>query len=278
MYKEEQGYLDLLREIMYKGEDVPDRTGTGTRRVFCPQVQYNLKNGTLPVFTTKKIHLPSVIHELIWFISGDTNTKYLKDNNIRIWDEWADKDGNLGPVYGFQWRNVPKLHYTDAFGLDVIGYVDQIIEIERQLKTDPTSRRIILNAWNPSMLHQMALPPCHCFVQFFVTTEGYLNCMLYQRSADMFLGVPFNVTSYSILTHMLARVTGLKAGTLFHNMGDAHIYSNHFPQVEEQISRECKTFPVISLPTLPSITRYKYQDIDVLNYNHHPLIKGKVAV
>lgn len=279
MYKNEEGYLQLMKDILLEGEDTKDRTGVGTRRVFCPQVVYDISGDKWPVFTTKKIHLLSVIHELIWFLSGDTNTKYLTDNGVRIWNEWADEFGDLGPVYGYQWRKFPRIVDT-GMSMDYEGSVDQIVEIERMLNHNPSSRRIILSAWNPGMLEDMALPPCHCFVQWFVSEGNVLSCMLYQRSADMFLGVPFNVASYSLMTHMLAKVHGLKTGKLYHNMGDAHIYSNHFEQVKEQVSRSVYEAPSIYLDCkdVYSITDFKAENVALINYKHHPLIKGVVAV
>ena len=275
---DEAGYLETLKDILYNGKDRMDRTGTGTRGKFGLQVRYDLTDDRWPVFTTKKVHLPSVIHELLWFIKGDTNIKYLKDNNVRIWDEWADEDGNLGPVYGYQWRNYPKIHDTKDWGWDIVGHVDQLMEVQRQLREDKHSRRIILSAWNPGMIDQMALPPCHAFVQFLVDDTDNLTCILYQRSADMFLGVPFNVASYSLLTHMLAKVCGLKAYEFVHVMGDAHIYHNHFEQCKEQLSRGEYPSPKISLPKLDCVLEYAYYDIQCLDYIHHPAIKAKVAV
>ena len=285
-------YLSLLEEIMQNGSKKEDRTGTGTISLFGTQRRYSLENG-FPLLTTKKVHWKSVVHELLWFIDGDTNIKYLVDNGVRIWNEWpfekfkksseykgetmaefvekvnaddafAQKFGDLGPVYGKQWR--------DFFG------VDQLQNVIDQIKNNPDSRRIIINAWNPAQLDKMALPPCHAFVQFYVN-DGKLSCQLYQRSADVFLGVPFNIASYSLLTYMIAHVTGLKPGDFIHTTGDTHIYSNHFEQVKEQLSRQPKALPKIKLnENVKSIFDFKFEDIELLDYDPHPLIKGAVAV
>lgn len=274
---QEGEYLDLLHYVLNYGQKTVDRTGVGTLSINGPQITYDLSDDVLPVITTKKIHLPSVIHELLWFIKGDTNTDYLVENGVRIWNEWADENGDLGPVYGYQWRKFP---CVDGQGdnTQIIGHVDQLAQVQDMIRNDPTSRRIILSAWNPGMVHNMALPPCHCFVQFFVNPDNTLDCMLYQRSADLFLGVPFNVTSYSLLTHMLAATTGRKPGKLIHNMGNAHIYLNHIEQVKEQLLREPYSFPKLKLQRQEHIDFYTYKDIEVLDYEHHPLIKAVVAV
>ena len=261
-------YEELLKHVYSTGAEKSDRTGTGTRSVFGAQIRFDLSKG-FPLITSKKVHLKSIIHELLWFIKGDTNTKYLTDNGVRIWDEWADKDGNLGPVYGHQWRNWPK---TDG------GTIDQLSEVIETLKTNPDSRRIIVSAWNVADLHKMALMPCHAFFQFYVA-NGKLSCQLYQRSADMFLGVPFNIASYALLTLMIAQVCNLEPGDFIHTFGDAHIYSNHFEQVELQLSRDIRPYPTMKInPKVKSIFDFKYEDFELENYNPHPAIKGAVAV
>ncbi len=261
-------YEELLKHVYSTGAEKSDRTGTGTRSVFGAQIRFDLSKG-FPLITSKKVHLKSIIHELLWFIKGDTNTKYLTDNGVRIWDEWADKDGNLGPVYGHQWRNWPK---TDG------GTIDQLSEVIETLKTNPDSRRIIVSAWNVADLPKMALMPCHAFFQFYVA-NGKLSCQLYQRSADMFLGVPFNIASYALLTLMIAQVCNLEPGDFIHTFGDAHIYSNHFEQVELQLSRDIRPYPTMKInPEVKSIFDFKYEDFELENYNPHPAIKGAVAV
>ena len=285
-------YLSLLEEILNNGDKKGDRTGTGTTSIFGTQRRYSLEN-QFPLLTTKKVHWKSIVHELLWFINGDTNIKYLVDNGVRIWNEWpyetfkkssdykgetlaefaelikgskefAEKYGDLGPVYGKQWR--------DFFG------VDQLSNVIDQIKNNPNSRRIIINAWNPAQLSKMALPPCHAFVQFYVN-DGKLSCQLYQRSADVFLGVPFNIASYSLLTYMIAHVAGLKPGEFVHTTGDTHIYDNHIEQVNEQLSRQPKKLPTIKLnPSVKSIFDFKYEDIELVDYDPMPLIKAKVAV
>lgn len=261
-------YEELLKHVYITGAEKSDRTGTGTRSVFGAQIRFDLSKG-FPLITSKKVHLKSIIHELLWFIKGDTNTKYLTDNGVRIWDEWADKDGNLGPVYGHQWRNWPK---TDG------GTIDQLSEVIETLKTNPDSRRIIVSAWNVADLPKMALMPCHAFFQFYVA-NGKLSCQLYQRSADMFLGVPFNIASYALLTLMIAQVCNLEPGDFIHTFGDAHIYSNHFEQVELQLSRDIRPYPTMKInPEVKSIFDFKYEDFELENYNPHPAIKGAVAV
>ncbi len=263
-----QQYLDLLSHVMDKGKDRMDRTGTGTRGVFGHQMRFDLSEG-FPMVTTKKLHKGSIIHELIWFLAGDTNIKYLQENKVRIWDEWADENGDLGPVYGKQWRR-----WEGPDG-SVIDQVDKVIDA---IKNNPHSRRHIVSAWNPADVDDMALPPCHCLFQFFVA-DGKLSCQLYQRSADIFLGVPFNIASYALLTHMMAQVCGLKVGDFVHTFGDAHIYSNHFEQVREQLSREPKPLPRLKLnKDVQSIYDFTYADVKIFGYEAHPHIAGKVAV
>ena len=245
-----------------------DRTGTGTKSVFGYQMRFNLSDG-FPLLTTKKLHLKSIIYELLWFIKGDTNVKYLQDNGVRIWNEWADADGNLGPIYGKQWRA-----WRDYNG----GTIDQLSEAVETIRTNPDSRRIIVSAWNVADLPEMHLPPCHAFYQFYVA-DGRLSLQLYQRSADIFLGVPFNIASYALLLMMVAQVTGLKAGDFVHTLGDAHIYTNHFEQVREQLSREPRQLPTMRInPEVKSLFDFKYEDFTLENYDPHPHIKGVVAV
>ena len=261
-------YLDLLRYAMDNGVMKSDRTGTGTKSVFGYQMRFNLSDG-FPLLTTKKLHLKSIIHELLWFIKGDTNVKYLQDNGVRIWNEWADADGNLGPIYGKQWRA-----WRDYNG----GTIDQLSEAVETIRTNPDSRRIIVSAWNVADLPEMHLPPCHAFYQFYVA-DGRLSLQLYQRSADIFLGVPFNIASYALLLMMVAQVTGLEAGDFVHTLGDAHIYTNHFEQVREQLSREPRPLPTMRInPEVKSLFDFKYEDFTLENYNPHPHIKGVVAV
>jgi thymidylate synthase len=261
-------YEQLLKHIYETGTFKSDRTGTGTRSIFGAQLRFNLQEG-FPLITTKKVHLKSIIHELLWFIKGETNTKYLKDNGVSIWDEWANENGDLGPVYGYQWRSWPAANGT---------YIDQLSEVIDTIKKNPDSRRMIVSAWNVSDLNKMALMPCHAFFQFYVA-NGKLSCQLYQRSADMFLGVPFNIASYAFLTHMIAQVCNLEVGDFVHTFGDAHIYSNHFGQVELQLSREPKPFPSLQLnPAVQSIFDFTYEDFTIQNYNPHPAIKAPVAV
>lgn len=259
-------YLDLLRDIMQNGQDADNRTGVYARKVFGRQMRFDLSKG-FPLVTTKKVFLKGIIHELIWLLSGNTNIKYLTDNNVHIWDEWADKDGNLGPVYGYQWRNF------NGEG------IDQIKDVIERIKKNPQDRRLIVSAWNPAQIDKMALPPCHCFFQFDVTPDGRLNCQLYQRSCDMFLGVPFNIASYSLLTMMIAQVTGLKAGEFVHTLGNAHIYSNHFEQVKQQLARDPYPLPQMKInPEVKDIFDFKYEDFELVVYQCHPSIKGDVAV
>ena len=261
-------YLDLMRHVMENGTDKSDRTGTGTRSVFGYQMRFNLADG-FPVITTKKCHLRSIIHELLWFLSGDTNIKYLKDNGVRIWDEWADEDGNLGPVYGYQWRSWPT---PDG------RHIDQITNLIDMIKNNPDSRRLIVSAWNVSEIENMALPPCHSLFQFYVL-DGKLSCQLYQRSADIFLGVPFNIASYALLTMMVAQVCDLEYGDFVHTFGDAHIYSNHFEQVELQLSRSTFPLPTMKInPNVKNIFDFTGDDFELVDYQAHPHIKGQVSV
>jgi len=261
-------YLDLLQHVLDNGIRKDDRTGTGTISTFGYQMRFNLQEG-FPVVTTKKLHLKSIIHELLWFLKGDTNAKYLQDNGVRIWNEWADEDGDLGHIYGFQWRSWP-----DYKG----GSVDQITEAVNMIKNNPDSRRIIVSAWNVADLPNMNLPPCHAFFQFYVA-NGKLSCQLYQRSADSFLGVPFNIASYALLTMMMAQVCDLEPGDFVHTFGDLHIYTNHLEQVKLQLSREPYPLPQMKInPNVKSIFDFKYDDFELVNYQAHPHIKGEVAV
>ncbi len=261
-------YQDLLKHILENGSDKTDRTGTGTKSVFGYQMRFNLQEG-FPLVTTKKIHLPSVIHELLWFIAGDTNIKYLTDNKVRIWNEWADENGDLGPVYGKQWRSWPTPNG---------GSIDQLKTVIEQIKTTPDSRRILVSAWNVGELSEMALMPCHALFQFYVA-DNKLSCQLYQRSADVFLGVPFNIASYALLTHMIAKECELEVGDFIWTGGDTHIYTNHFDQVKEQLTRTPKKLPTLILnKEVNSVFDYKAQDIVIEDYDPYPLIKGKVAV
>ena len=261
-------YLDLMRHVLEHGSDKSDRTGTGTRSVFGYQMRFNLQQG-FPLLTTKKLHLRSIIHELLWFLRGDTNIKYLHDNNVTIWDEWADENGELGPVYGYQWRSWPT---PDG------GSIDQIANLDDQIKRNPDSRRLIVSAWNPALVDEMALPPCHALFQFYVA-DGKLSCQLYQRSADIFLGVPFNIASYALLTMMIAQVCGLQAGEFVHTLGDAHLYSNHFEQAKLQLTREPRPLPSMTLnPAVDNLFDFKYEDFELSGYEPHPHIKAAVAV
>lgn len=263
-----QQYLELMRRIMDEGVVKEDRTGTGTKSVFGHQMRFDLSKG-FPVVTTKKLHLRSIIYELLWFLAGDTNIKYLKDNKVRIWDEWADENGDLGPVYGYQWRSWPK---PDG------GSIDQIANVVQQIKTNPDSRRLIVSAWNPALVDDMALPPCHSLFQFYVA-NGKLSCQLYQRSADVFLGVPFNIASYALLTMMIAQVCDLEPGDFVHTLGDAHLYSNHMEQAELQLSRELRALPVMHInPEVKDVFGFCYEDFALEGYDPHPHIKGVVAV
>lgn len=261
-------YLELLDRIMTEGVDKGDRTGTGTISVFGHQMRFNLEDG-FPLLTTKKLHLKSIIYELLWFLKGDTNVKYLQDHGVRIWNEWADSDGSLGHIYGYQWRSWP-----DYKG----GHIDQIKQVVEQIKNNPDSRRIIVNAWNVADIENMNLPPCHMFFQFYVA-NGRLSMQMYQRSADTFLGVPFNIASYALLLQMMAQVTGLRAGDFVHTLGDAHIYKNHLEQVKLQLSRTPRPLPVMTLnPEVKSIFDFKYEDFKLEGYDPWPHIPGKVSV
>lgn len=261
-------YHDLLQHILDNGVEKEDRTGTGTISCFGYQMRFDLSEG-FPLLTTKKLHLRSIIHELLWFLQGDTNIKYLKDNGVRIWDEWADENGDLGPVYGYQWRSWPN---PDG------GHTDQIVKLLDQLKNNPDSRRHIVSAWNPSFIDDMALPPCHCLFQFFVA-DGKLSCQLYQRSADTFLGVPFNIASYAILTLMLAQVCDLEPGEFIHTFGDVHLYKNHIEQAQLQLTRDFRPLPQMKLNTqVKDLFAFKFEDFELVNYDPHPHIKAEVSV
>ncbi|MBQ6854236.1 MAG: thymidylate synthase [Alphaproteobacteria bacterium] len=258
-------YLELLEKVYKEGVDKPNRTGIDTRSLFGAQMRFDLSKG-FPLVTTKKVHLKSVIYELLWLISGDTNIRFLKENDVRIWNEWADENGDLGPVYGAQWRNF------NGQG------IDQLKDVVHRLRTNPNDRRMIVSAWNPAQIDQMALPPCHAFFQFYVA-NGKLSCQLYQRSCDMFLGVPFNIASYSLLTMMMAQVAGLEPGEFVHTLGDTHIYHNHFEQVKIQLERTPYTLPTMKInPNVKEIDDFKYEDFELVNYQCHPTIKGIVAV
>ncbi|WP_332873102.1 thymidylate synthase [Caulobacter hibisci] len=263
----ERQYLDLLADILANGVERGDRTGTGTKGVFGRQIRFDLAKG-FPVLTTKKLHLRSIIIELLWFLKGDTNIAYLKDNGVRIWDEWADENGELGPVYGKQWRS-----WATPDGRSI----DQIVNLVEGLKTNPNSRRHIVSAWNPADVEDMALPPCHCLFQFFVA-DGKLSCQLYQRSADVFLGVPFNIASYALLTLMVAKVVGLQPGEFVHTFGDAHLYLNHLDQAREQLTREPKPFPTMKIADKTDLFAFEYEDFQLEGYEAHPHIKAAVSV
>lgn len=261
-------YLDLMRHVRDHGIDKADRTGTGTRSVFGHQMRFDLADG-FPLVTTKKCHLRSIIHELLWFLQGDTNIKYLQDNGVRIWDEWADENGDLGPVYGYQWRSWPAPNGES---------IDQISQLVETIKTNPDSRRLVVSAWNPALVDDMALPPCHALFQFYVA-NGKLSCQLYQRSADIFLGVPFNIASYALLTMMLAQVCGLEAGEFIWTGGDCHLYSNHMEQVEEQLSRTPFPLPTMKInPDVKDVFAFRFEDFELCDYQAHPHIKAVVAV
>ena len=261
-------YLDLMRHILEHGNRKQDRTGTGTLSIFGPQLRFDLQAG-FPLLTTKKVHLKSIIHELLWFLKGETNTRYLKENGVSIWDEWADDKGELGPVYGYQWRSWPA-----ADG----RHIDQIAKVIADIKSNPNSRRLIVSAWNVSDLDKMALMPCHAFFQFYVA-DGKLSCQLYQRSADLFLGVPFNIASYALLTLMVAQVCGLQPGEFVHALGDTHLYLNHLDQAREQLSRQPRRLPAMKLnPAITNIFDFKYEDFTLEAYDPHPAIKAPVAV
>ena len=271
-------YLDLVKHVLESGNEKSDRTGTGTKSVFGYQMRFNLADG-FPMLTTKKLHLKSIVHELLWFLKGDTNTNYLNQNGVKIWNEWADSNGNLGPVYGHQWRNWNN------------GEIDQIKDVIDTLKVNPDSRRMLVTAWNPGVLPdnnisfednvkngKAALPPCHAFFQFYVHNNK-LSCQLYQRSADIFLGVPFNIASYALLTEMIAHVCGYQSGEFIHTFGDAHIYNNHLEQLKLQLSREKKALPILKInKNISNIFEFKYEDFEIINYHPHPHIKGKVAI
>lgn len=261
-------YLDLMRHVRDNGTEKEDRTGTGTRSVFGHQMRFDLSEG-FPLVTTKKVHLRSIIHELLWFLKGDTNIRYLKENGVSIWDEWADENGDLGPVYGSQWRSWPT---PDG------GHIDQIEQVVEQIRSNPDSRRIIVSAWNVAEVNNMALPPCHAFFQFYVA-DGKLSCQLYQRSADIFLGVPFNIASYALLTMMMAQVCDLEPGDFVHTLGDAHLYSNHLEQADLQLSREPLPLPVMKLnPDVKDLFAFTFDDFELTGYESHPHIKAPVAV
>ena len=263
-----KAYLDLMQHVLNEGTQKHDRTGTGTISVFGYQMRFNLKEG-FPLVTTKKCHLRSIIHELIWFLKGDTNIAYLKENGVSIWDEWADENGNLGPVYGSQWRSWPTANGQ---------HIDQIKQVINQIKNNPDSRRLIVSAWNVGEIEHMALPPCHAFFQFYVA-DGKLSCQLYQRSADIFLGVPFNIASYALLTMMVAQVCGLQAGDFVHTLGDAHLYNNHLEQTRLQLSREPRPLPSMKLnPNVSDIFDFTFEDFTLENYDPHPHIKAPVAI
>ncbi len=261
-------YHDLMKHVLEHGAKKTDRTGTGTVSVFGYQMRFDLNEG-FPLLTTKKLHTKSIIHELLWFLKGETNIAYLKENGVSIWDEWADANGNLGPVYGYQWRSWPT-----ASG----EHIDQITQVIEMIKKNPDSRRLIVSAWNVADINQMKLPPCHAFFQFYVA-DGKLSCQLYQRSADIFLGVPFNIASYALLTYMVAQVCGLKPGEFVHTLGDAHLYSNHIEQANLQLSREFRPLPQMKInPDVKSIFDFKFSDFELVNYDPHPHIKAPVAV
>lgn len=261
-------YLDLCERILNEGHDKSDRTGTGTISVFGHQMRFDLKEG-FPLLTTKKLHIRSIIYELLWFLNGDTNVKYLQENGVRIWNEWADENGDLGPVYGHQWRSWPGKNGET---------VDQISRLMDMIKASPDSRRLMVTAWNPADIDDMALPPCHCLFQFYVN-GGKLSCQLYQRSADVFLGVPFNIASYALLTHMVAHAAGLEPGDFIHTLGDAHIYKNHIEQVNEQLTRTPRSLPQLKIErNVSSIFDYRFEDFSIDGYDPHPHIKGEVSV
>ena len=263
-----QQYHDLMRRILEEGVEKSDRTGTGTKSIFGHQMRFDLSEG-FPCITTKKLHLRSIIHELLWFIQGETNIQYLKDNGVSIWDEWADENGDLGPVYGYQWRSWPNPEG---------GSIDQLKKVVEAIQNNPNSRRHLVTAWNPAQVDDMALPPCHCLFQFYVA-DGRLSCQLYQRSADTFLGVPFNIASYALLTMMVAQVTNLAPGEFVHTFGDAHLYLNHIEQAELQLSRETRTLPTMTInPEVKSIFDFTYEDFKLENYDPHPHIKAAVSV
>lgn len=261
-------YLDLMQKVLTEGQKKSDRTGTGTLSIFGHQMKFDLTEG-FPLVTTKKVHLKSIIHELIWFLKGSTNISYLKENGVSIWDEWADENGDLGPVYGAQWRSWPDGNN---------GSIDQIQNLINSINQNPDSRRHIVSAWNPAEVDNMALPPCHSLFQFYVA-NGELSCQLYQRSADIFLGVPFNIASYALLTHMIAQVCNLKVGVFVHTLGDAHLYTNHLDQAKLQLSRDTKNLPVLKInPEIKNLFDFKFEDFEILNYESHPSISAPIAV
>ncbi|MEC1690330.1 thymidylate synthase [Bacillus mojavensis] len=271
-------YLDLAWHILENGVEKSDRTGTGTLSTFGYQMRFNLREG-FPLLTTKKLHWPAIAHELLWFLSGDTNTKYLTDNGVRIWNEWADENGDLGPVYGQQWRNWESQYRLDCIDNSFVELTtDQIADVIKQIKTNPDSRRLLVNAWNVADLPHMALPPCHFAFQFYVA-NGRLSCQLYQRSGDVFLGVPFNIASYSLLTHMIAHVNDLEVGEFVHTIGDAHIYTNHIAQIKTQLTREPKKLPELRIKRkIANIDDFTFDDFEIIGYEPHPKLTGKVAV
>jgi thymidylate synthase len=263
-------YLNLMQQILNEGVQKTDRTGTGTLSIFGYQMRFDLAKG-FPLVTTKKVHLKSIIHELLWFLAGDTNVKYLNDNGVTIWDEWADENGDLGPVYGHQWRKWGSI-------TSIYAGIDQIKEVVRTIKTNPDSRRMVISAWNVEDVPNMALAPCHCLFQFYVT-DGKLSCQLYQRSADVFLGVPFNIASYALLTMMMAQVCGLQPGDFIHTFGDAHLYLNHVEQAKQQLERECRGLPTMHInPEVKSIFDFKYEDFTLTDYFPHPAIKAPISI
>ncbi|MCF1743298.1 thymidylate synthase [Paradevosia shaoguanensis] len=263
-----KAYQQLLSDILEKGTDKSDRTGVGTRSLFGYQMRFDLSEG-FPLLTTKKLHIKSIVYELLWFLRGDTNVRWLQERGVKIWDEWADENGDLGPVYGSQWRSWPA---PDG------RHIDQIANVVNSIRTKPDSRRHIVSAWNPAEVDEMALPPCHCLFQFYVA-DGKLSCQLYQRSADTFLGVPFNIASYALFTHMMAQVTGLEVGDFVHSFGDVHLYSNHFEQAREQLSREPRPLPRLTLnPAVKTLEDFTFEDFTIAGYDPHPHIKAKVAV
>ncbi|QMV01370.1 thymidylate synthase [Devosia sp. D6-9] len=263
-----KAYQQLLSDILEKGTDKSDRTGVGTRSLFGYQMRFDLSEG-FPLLTTKKLHIKSIVYELLWFLRGDTNVRWLQERGVKIWDEWADENGDLGPVYGSQWRSWPA---PDG------RHIDQIANVVNSIRTKPDSRRHIVSAWNPAEVDEMALPPCHCLFQFYVA-DGKLSCQLYQRSADTFLGVPFNIASYALFTHMMAQVTGLEVGDFVHSFGDVHLYSNHFEQAREQLSREPRPLPRLTLnPAVKTLEDFTFEDFTITGYDPHPHIKAKVAV
>jgi len=263
-----KAYQQLLSDILEKGTDKSDRTGVGTRSLFGYQMRFDLSEG-FPLLTTKKLHIKSIVYELLWFLRGDTNVRWLQERGVKIWDEWADENGDLGPVYGSQWRSWPA---PDG------RHIDQIANVVNSIRTKPDSRRHIVSAWNPAEVDEMALPPCHCLFQFYVA-DGKLSCQLYQRSADTFLGVPFNIASYALFTHMMAQVTGLEVGDFVHSFGDVHLYSNHFEQAREQLSREPRPLPRLTLnPEVKTLEDFTFEDFTITGYDPHPHIKAKVAV